>query len=59
MPEKEMNYKWTILGWHMNIFKDIKPDITGKYRDYLVRVGPYLAPDWQEVKKMMSELNNS
>ena len=45
-----------LLQWHKNIFENVKPDIAGKYRDYLVRVGSYLAPDWQEVKKMMSEL---
>ena len=45
-----------ILQWHKDIFCDVKPDIAGKYRDYLVRVGSYLAPDWQEIKKMMNEL---
>jgi len=45
-----------LLRWHKDIFGDVKPDIAGKYRDYLVRVGSYLAPDWQEVKKMMNKL---
>src|SRR3989344_1744853 len=45
-----------LLQWHKDIFEDVKPDIAGRYRDYLVRVGPYLAPDWQEVKKMMNGL---
>ncbi len=45
-----------ILEWHKEIFGETKVDIAGKYRDYLVRVGSYLAPDWQEVKKMMDEL---
>jgi Fic family protein len=44
-----------LLKWHLEIFGITKPDIAGKYRDYLVRVGPHLAPDWQEVEKMMSE----
>ena len=26
----------------------------GKFRDYLVRVGPHLAPDWQDVEKAES-----
>ena len=45
-----------LLKWHEEIFGMTKSDISGKYRDYPVRVGPYLAPDWQEVKKMMNEL---
>ena len=44
-----------LLQWHKDIFENVKPDIAGKYRNYLVRVGPYLAPDWREVKKMMNE----
>ncbi len=47
-----------LLKWHKEIFGETKPDIAGRYRDYLVRVGSYLAPDWQEVKKMMAELIN-
>lgn len=45
-----------LLQWHKDIFGDVKSDIAGKYRNYLVRVGAYLAPDWQEVKKMMNKL---
>ncbi len=45
-----------LLRWHKEIFGETKPDIAGKYRDYLVRVGSHLAPDWQEVKKMINEL---
>lgn len=45
-----------ILNWHREIFGETKPDMAGKYRDYLVKVGSYLAPDWQEVKKMMNEM---
>ncbi|MBI2632561.1 Fic family protein, partial [Candidatus Pacearchaeota archaeon] len=45
-----------ILNWHKNIFGETKSDIAGKYRDYLVRIGPYLAPNWQDLKKMMNEL---
>lgn len=53
-PEKITNE--LILKWHKEIFGESKSDIAGNYRDYLVRVGAYLAPDWQEVKKMMNEL---
>lgn len=52
-----------ILRWHKEIFGETKQDIAGEYRDYLVRVGPYLAPDWQEViprmKKLIEFINQS
>ncbi len=44
-----------LLEWHNEIFKETKKEISGKYRDYLVRVGSYLAPDWQDIKRLMSE----
>jgi Fic family protein len=53
-PEKIT--KWLILKWHNDIFHDTKRDIAGKFRDYLVRVGDYRAPDWQDVEQLMSEL---
>ena len=45
-----------LLKWHKEMFGETKADIAGEYRDYLVRVGSYLAPDWQEVKRMTNEL---
>ncbi len=39
-----------ILKWHENIFKETKSDIAGRFRNYPVRVGPYIAPDWKNVK---------
>ena len=45
-----------LLEWHKETFGETKPDIAGKFRDYLVRVGPHLAPDWQDVEKLMKEL---
>ena len=45
-----------LLKWHKEIFGQTKLDISGKFRDYLVRVGPHLAPDWQEIHRMMEEL---
>lgn len=52
-----------ILKGHKDIFKYTKQEIAGKYRDYLVRVGSYIALDWQDIKKAMSKLikfiNNS
>ena len=45
-----------IIKWHKELFKETKPDIAGEFRDYLVKVGDYLAPDWQDVKQLMKEL---
>ena len=56
LNEKEEINSRLLLKWHKEIFGETKPDIAGQYRDYLVRVGAYLAPDWREVEKKMSEL---
>ena len=53
LNKSEKITKGLLLGWHKNIFDETKPDIAGKFRDYLVRVGPHLAPDWQDVEKLM------
>lgn len=53
--KKKMSEK-LLLQWHEEIFKETKPDIAGQFRSYLVRVGPYVAPDWREVKKLMKQL---
>lgn len=45
-----------LLRWHKEIFGETKPDISARYRDYLIRVGDYIAPDWQDVKKLMDKL---
>jgi Fic family protein len=45
-----------ILSWHKQIFGESKPDIAGKYRNYSVRVGNYIAPDWRAVKKLTNWL---
>lgn len=45
-----------LLNWHKNIFFESKPNIAGKYRDYLIRVGDYIAPDWQDVRILMRKL---
>jgi len=44
-----------ILKWHLDIFKDSKEDIAGEFRDYLVRVGSYLAPHPEDMKEMLKE----
>jgi len=56
LGKKEKISNELLLKWHKDIFGETKPDIAGSYRKYLVRVGPYLAPDWQDVKKMTNEL---
>lgn len=45
-----------LLKWHKEIFGGTKPDITGKFRKYLVRVGAYVAPDWHDITRLMSQL---
>jgi len=52
--KQKMNIK-TILQWHASVFSESKPDIAGRFRDYLVRVGNYRAPDWQDVKSLMKD----
>ena len=56
LNKKEKISNNIILRWHKDIFGETKKDIAGKYRDYLVRVGDYVAPDWQDVKKLMNQL---
>ncbi len=57
MLEKQENLsKELILRWHKEIFGETKPDIAGRYRNYLVRIGEHLAPDWQDISKLMKEL---
>ncbi len=52
--KEELNLK-TILSWHKEIFEQTKQDIAGMLREYLVRVGDYVAPDWQDIKKLMKK----
>ncbi len=56
LKKKEKITKTLLLDWHQEIFGETKPDISGKFRDYLVRVGPHLAPDWQDVEGLMKKL---
>ena len=56
LEKKESFNEDLLLNWHKEIFGETKPDIAGKYRDYLVRVGNYRAPDWQNIKKLMKNL---
>ena len=55
LKEKQnLNLK-LLLKWHKEIFKESKPDIAGKLRDYNVRIGNYIFPDWRDIKKLMKE----
>lgn len=45
-----------ILKWHKALFWETKQDIAGRFRDYLVKVGDYRAPDWQDVGRLMQEM---
>ncbi len=56
LKKREKITKELLLNWHKNIFGETKSDIAGRFRDYLVRVGPHLAPDWQDVKNLMKNL---
>jgi Fic family protein len=53
--EEKMSEK-LLLNWHEEIFRETKPDIAGRFRNYSVRVGPYVAPDWQNIEKLMKQL---
>ena len=53
--EEEISDK-LLLKWHKEIFGETKPDVAGAFRNYQVRVGPYLAPDWQNVVNLMEQL---
>lgn len=44
-----------LLEWHKELFEQTKPDIAGMLREYLVRIGEYVAPDWQDIQKLLKE----
>jgi len=45
-----------LLKWHKEIFRETKPDIAGSFRNYQVRVGAYLAPNWRQVGNQIKQL---
>ena len=55
IDEKSELSAGVLLRWHKEVFSDTKQDIAGRFRDYLVRVGNYRAPDWQDISKLMKE----
>ena len=56
LKKKEKITKELLLKWHKDVFGESKSDIAGKFRDYLVRVGPHLAPDWQDIGNLMKNV---
>ena len=56
LKDREKISEALLLKWHKDIFENTKPDIAGRFRDYLVRVGPYVAPDWHDLKKLLKQL---
>lgn len=56
LKKEEQITRERLLEWHKKIFEQTKEDIAGKYRDYLVRVANYRAPDWQEVETLIEKL---
>lgn len=55
LNKKENLSEELILKWHKNIFGETKSDISGEYREYLVRVGDHRAPDWQNIPILMKD----
>ena len=53
MLNKETFNTSLLLKWHNELFQDTKPDIAGKFREYRVSVGDYIAPDWQDVVSLI------
>ncbi|MCK5625084.1 Fic family protein [Candidatus Pacearchaeota archaeon] len=58
LKEKEKISNKLILGWHNEIFGETKSDMAGKYRNYLVRVGQYVAPHWNTIRLTMNQIIN-
>ncbi len=56
LKKKEKIGNELILRWHNEIFGETKPDIAGRYRNYRVRVGSYIAPHWNEIKSTMNQI---
>lgn len=49
---KTFNLK-TLLSWHKELFAETKQDMAGKVRDYIVSVGDYRTPDWQDLEDLL------
>lgn len=59
MIEKKEKISINLLSkWHKEIFSDTKPEIAGKFRDYLVTIVNHIPPDSEEINKLMRALLN-
>lgn len=56
LKTKEKMSDKLLLKWHEEIFRETKPDLAGRFRNYSVRVGLYVAPDWHNVEKLINRL---
>jgi len=56
LKTKEKISNQLLLKWHKEIFRETKPDIAGTFRNYQVRVGPYIAPDWHKIENLITQL---
>src|SRR3990170_7299273 len=56
LKDREKISEELLLKWHKAIFGETKLDIAGRFRNYLVRVGPYVTPDWHEVEELVNQL---
>ena len=56
MLQEEGLTEQLILHWHREIFRETKKELAGRYRDYRVRVGIHVPPDWQDVPELMRKL---
>lgn len=56
LKKKEKLSNAVLLRWHKEIFGETKKGIAGRYRNYLIRIGDHIAPDWQDVEKLMNRL---
>ncbi len=58
LEKKEKITKELLLKWHEEIFGLTKPDLAGRYRNYLVTIGGYVPPNPEELNKLMTNLIN-
>ncbi|MFQ5532159.1 MAG: Fic family protein [Candidatus Nanoarchaeia archaeon] len=56
LKKKEKITNKLLLRWHKEIFSITKPDIVGKFRNYLVTIAGHLPPDPEEINKLMIKL---
>lgn len=55
LQKKEAITEQLLLHWHKQVFHESKPELAGKYREYRVRVGMHIPPDWQDIPILMKQ----